>query len=147
MSTTEIDVRQIPPMHRHPTIFDQLDQADAGDVVRLVNDHNPKPLHYQLDAERPGQFDWTVVEDGPERWVVDIVSRVHRIDARPVIAAGREPFDDIMTTAAKVAPGEVLVVLAPFEPVPLEGVLAEQGFQYVADQINQTDWRVTFLRS
>jgi hypothetical protein len=40
----------------------------------------------------------------------------------------------------------VLVVYAPFEPVPLEGVLGEQGFRYVADQIDGGDWRVTFRR-
>ena len=42
--------------------------------------------------------------------------------------------------------GEVLVVYAPFEPVPLEGVLGEQGFDYVADQLESGDWRVTFRR-
>ena len=32
------------------------------------------------------------------------------------------------------------------KPVPLEGVLGEQGFRYVADQIDGGDWRVTFRR-
>jgi uncharacterized protein (DUF2249 family) len=68
------------------------------------------------------------------------------VDARPTLAAGGEPFAEIMEAAAQVADGEVLVVYAPFEPVPLEGVLAEQGFSYVADEIEHGDWRVTFRR-
>ena len=49
-------------------------------------------------------------------------------DARPVIAAGGEPFDDIMTAVAALGEDEELVVIAPFEPVPLEGVLSSRGF-------------------
>jgi hypothetical protein len=49
-------------------------------------------------------------------------------DARPVIAAGGEPFNDIMTTVAALDEDEELVVLAPFEPVPLGGVLSSRGF-------------------
>ena len=60
--------------------------------------------------------------------------------------AGGEPFAEIMAAAADVGDGEVLVVYAPFEPVPLEGVLAEQGFAYLADQLDGGDWRVTFRR-
>jgi uncharacterized protein (DUF2249 family) len=78
--------------------------------------------------------------------VVDITGRAHVVDARPVLAAGGEPFDQIMAAADRVREGEVLVVLAPFEPVPLEGVLAEQGFSFVADELEDGDWRVRFSR-
>jgi hypothetical protein len=65
---------------------------------------------------------------------------------RPIIAAGGEPFDTIMAAATSLADGEDLVVLAPFEPVPLEGVLGSQGFTYDAAYIGGGDWRVTFRR-
>jgi uncharacterized protein (DUF2249 family) len=70
----------------------------------------------------------------------------HVVDARPILAAGGEPFDQIMEAAARVRDGEQLVVYAPFEPVPLEGVLGEQGFTYVAEPLGDGDWRVTFQR-
>jgi uncharacterized protein (DUF2249 family) len=38
----------------------------------LVNDHDPKPLYYQLEAEHPKQFSWTYRERGPEVWQVEI---------------------------------------------------------------------------
>ena len=52
------------------------------------------------------------------------------VDARPIIAAGGEPFDTIMSVVAALGEREELIVLAPFEPVPLEGVLSSQGFSY-----------------
>jgi len=37
-----------------------------------VNDHDPKPLYYQLEAEYPKQFSWTYLESGPTVWRVEI---------------------------------------------------------------------------
>ncbi len=69
------------------------------------------------------------------------------VDARPMIAQGDEPFDTIMAAVSALEPQEDLVVLAPFEPVPLEGVLSSQGFSYQAAEIGGGDWQVTFTRS
>ena len=68
------------------------------------------------------------------------------VDARPIIAAGDEPFDTIMSAVASLAESEELVVLAPFEPVPLQGVLSSQGFSYEAVDLGAGDWQVTFRR-
>ena len=66
------------------------------------------------------------------------------LDVRPTLAAGEEPFDTIMETVASLAPGQALVLLAPFEPVPLEGVLSSQGFEYEAEPLEDGTWRVVF---
>lgn len=147
MTTDTLDVRPLPPPERHALIFSRLDALDPGDTLRLVNDHDPKPLRYQLEAERPNHFTWDYVAEGPDEWSVDITSRARIVDARPILADGGEPFDTIMNAADAVGEGDVLVVYAPFEPVPLEGVLGEQGFTYVADELEGGDWRVTFSRA
>lgn len=69
------------------------------------------------------------------------------VDARPIIAAGGEPFDTIMSAVAVLGEREELIVLAPFEPVPLEGVLSSQGFSYDAVDLGAGDWQVTFRRT
>lgn len=142
-----LDIRPLPPPQRHPTIFERIDLLAPGETLRLVNDHDPVPLRYQLDATRPGHFTWTPVESGPEQWAIDITSRARVVDARPTIAEGGEPFDMIMQAVDDLGDDEVLVVYAPFEPVPLEGVLGEQGFDYQADEMDDGDWRVTFTRT
>lgn len=67
-----IDVRQIPPAQRHPLIFNTFAALDVGEVFRLVNDHDPKPLFYQFKFELEGQFSWEYVESGPTVWQVNI---------------------------------------------------------------------------
>jgi uncharacterized protein (DUF2249 family) len=73
MPTTDektLDVRPIPPKDKHPTIFDTFDELAPGEAFVLVNDHDPKPLYYQFEAERPGEVDWEYLEEGPEVWHV-----------------------------------------------------------------------------
>lgn len=68
----EIDVRAIPPRDRHPMIFNMLDELPSGGLLQLTNDHDPKPLYYQIQATKPGQFGWEYIEEGPEVWKVHI---------------------------------------------------------------------------
>ncbi len=68
----EIDVRSLVPAQRHATIFRLVDGLSPGGAFVLVNDHDPKPLYYQLEAEYPKQFSWTYLERGPEVWRVEI---------------------------------------------------------------------------
>lgn len=68
------------------------------------------------------------------------------VDVRPMIADGVEPFPTLMASVEALADGEEFIVIAPFEPVPLEGVLSSQGFEYVAVELGGGDWQVTFRR-
>lgn len=70
----DLDVRTIVPRERHPMIFDRLEALQAGEVLRLINDHDPKPLRYQLMAEYPDEFAWEPEKQGPEEWII----RIHR---------------------------------------------------------------------
>ncbi|HEX5127857.1 MAG TPA: DUF2249 domain-containing protein [Rhodocyclaceae bacterium] len=67
-----IDVRVIAPKFRHPLIFGIFENLPPGQALVLTNDHDPKPLHYQFQAESSGQFSWDYLEQGPERWQVRI---------------------------------------------------------------------------
>jgi len=67
-----IDVREIIPRDRHPLIFQTFDALQEDEGFDLVNDHDPKSLYYQLLHERPDQFSWEYLEDGPEVWRVAI---------------------------------------------------------------------------
>ncbi len=70
-----LDVRDIAPRERHPKIFNTFDSLQAGEKMVLINDHDPKPLKYQLDAERTGQLDWEYILTGPEVWKVEILKK------------------------------------------------------------------------
>ena len=74
MPTTpiEIDVRVIAPREKHPAIFRTFDGLESGQSMVIVNDHDPRPLRYQLMAEKPDTFEWTYEAEGPEVWRVRI---------------------------------------------------------------------------
>ena len=82
---TTVDVRAIPPRQRHPTIFSAFDALFPGEALLLVNDHDPKPLFYQFQAESRGQFTWDYLEAGPQVWRV----RIGKADENAAQAAAR----------------------------------------------------------
>lgn len=67
-----LDVRPLPPPRRHPLIFETFERLQPGQALVLINDHDPRPLFYQFSVERPGQFTWEYLEQGPEVWRVRI---------------------------------------------------------------------------
>lgn len=67
-----LDVRVIPPREKHPTIFQTFDALAPGESFILLNDHDPRPLRYQFEAEHAGQFGWSYLEQGPAVWRVAI---------------------------------------------------------------------------
>lgn len=67
-----LDVRSIPPRFKHPTIMASYAGLQPGETFTIVNDHDPKPLHYQFQAEHPDAFTWEYQETGPEIWRVQI---------------------------------------------------------------------------
>ncbi len=68
----ELDVRRLAPAQRHAEIFAAYRALSPGNGFLLVNDHDPKPLQYQFEAEYTGQFTWDYLESGPKVWRVRI---------------------------------------------------------------------------
>lgn len=67
-----LDVTQIEPRLKHPTIFEKFDALSGGESFIIHNDHDPKPLYYQLIAERGQIFEWEYLTDGPAVWEIKI---------------------------------------------------------------------------
>lgn len=84
-----LDVRVIAPAQRHPLIFQRFAALAVGDGFTLLNDHDPKPLYYQLNLEYNGQLGWDYLEKGPEVWRV----RISRTPARSHASLPTRPAD------------------------------------------------------
>lgn len=65
-----LDVREIPPSHRHPIIFRLFDHLAVGSSIQLIADHDPRPLRYQFDAGYGDRCKWAYLEQGPDVWRV-----------------------------------------------------------------------------
>jgi len=51
MTDETLDLRDVPPPERHPKIMDRFEQLASGESLTLVNDHEPRPLFYEMRAE------------------------------------------------------------------------------------------------
>lgn len=67
-----LNVTLLEPRMKHPTIFKHFDELQPGGSFEILNDHDPKPLYYQMIGERGNVFSWTYLENGPQWWRVQI---------------------------------------------------------------------------
>lgn len=84
LDTTVLDVRELVPKERHSTIFKTYADLKPGEHFVLVNDHEPRPLLYQFQAEHDGEFNWWPLEQGPEVWRIKVEKREHADPKRTV---------------------------------------------------------------
>ena len=71
-----LNVTLLEPRQKHPTIFVRFDELKEGQSLTIHNDHDPKPLYYQLLGERGNIFIWEYLQQGPEWWFVRITKRI-----------------------------------------------------------------------
>ena len=74
-----LDIRKVAASERHPTVFGAFDDLPIGGHLVLTNDHDPKPLYYQLQTMREGAFSWSYLQEGRDVWQV----RISKIAAKP----------------------------------------------------------------
>lgn len=70
-----IDVTLIEPKLKHPTIFQVFDSLAGGESLTIHNDHDPKPVYYQMLGERGDVFTWQYLLEGPVYWDVRITKK------------------------------------------------------------------------
>jgi uncharacterized protein (DUF2249 family) len=69
----ELELRTLPHAERHQLIFKTYDALGGGQSFVIINDHDPKPLSYQMAAMHGDEaFSWEYLEEGPEAWKVRI---------------------------------------------------------------------------
>ena len=70
-----LDLRPMPPFERHKKIFQTWDELKANETLRIINDHDPKPLWYQFEVEYKDKYEWEYEQKGPQDWIVTIKKR------------------------------------------------------------------------
>lgn len=74
MSEYELDLRDVAPPKRHPTIMKAFEEMESGETLTLVNDHEPKPLYYQMkeEVESFNSDGYEVDKQGPNKFVAQL---------------------------------------------------------------------------
>ena len=121
-----LNVTLLEPKLKHPTIFVRFDELISGESLTLLNDHDPKPLYYELAAERGEIFTWEYLEQGPELWKVKITKKnkasLEKDDVNILDATLLNPGVKHATIFARfddLQPGEFLILHNDHDPIPL----------------------------
>jgi regulator of cell morphogenesis and NO signaling len=119
-----LNVTLIEPRLKHPTIFERFDELISGESLILHNDHDPKPLYYELSAERGDIFSWQYLEQGPETWKVKITKnkKTSEEDENILDATLLHPsvkHATIFNRFDSLKPGENFVLHNDHDPRPL----------------------------
>lgn len=70
-----LDLRPMPPFERHEKIFQIWDELKTSETLRIINDHDPRPLRYQFEVEYKDKYEWNYEQKGPIDWIVTIKKR------------------------------------------------------------------------
>lgn len=69
----EFDIRPYPPTERHEMFYQAFADIKPGEAFEFINDHDPKPLYYQMEAESKELFRWEYLLKGPDEWKVRVI--------------------------------------------------------------------------
>ncbi len=72
----EFDLRPFPPTERHEMFYKGFEDIKPGEAFEFINDHDPIPLYYQMEAESKDPFKWEYIVKGPEEWKVRVIKTI-----------------------------------------------------------------------
>lgn len=102
----------------------EAESSPAGGDNQAVPKSKPKPAYLQnLPAERLVNF-----------------------DVRAMLATGADPLKSIQQKVKALSPGQVLLIVNNFEPVPLIKLLEKQGFTTYTDFIDEDTIETYFYK-
>ena len=70
-----LDARAIESAERPARVFAAFDALAPSESFVLVTDHAPRCMLPRFQRERPGRFEWSPLEAGPEVWRTEIRKR------------------------------------------------------------------------
>ena len=119
-----LNVTTLEPRLKHSTIFAKFDELISGESLILHNDHDPKPLYYELSAKRGDIFEWEYQQKGPELWKIKItkIKDEKKEDESILDATLLHPtvkHQTIFNKFDSLEPGESFILHNDHDPRPL----------------------------
>jgi uncharacterized protein (DUF2249 family) len=165
-----VDLRGLSSRQRRAAVRRAWADLDEGCCALFLSDEDPLPLYHQFACENAGRFRWEYLPAEPGSWRVRIAkgmfahpgfvpaqdapsplapaaadpSHALTLDVRPLFARGETPCQLIDAAVARLAPGQALVLLVPFEPLPLLKKLSQAGFSSQSERLADGTWRIEF---
>jgi uncharacterized protein (DUF2249 family) len=77
---------------------------------------------------------------------VEGITNIVTLDVRPTIAAGADPFKEIMGAVKMLDDKDTLEIINVFEPIPLIGILKGKGYKTWTDKIGNDEYHTYFTK-
>lgn len=107
------------------------------------------PLGFEVDSSQTDTTEDAAPKSKPKPdYLRDIPQdRVINFDVRAMLAEGNDPLKSIQQKVKSLNPGEVLLIINNFEPVPLIKLLERQGFLSYVNFVDQDTIETYFYRT
>ncbi len=155
------DVRTIPCRIKHGQIVQRWLDLPVGGAFVLVNDHDPIPLRYQIEAEFPDAVSWEYLRRGPDEFRIRIAKRAavtasarapspdggcgaRDLDVRGLKAP--EPLVRVLDALESLPAGATLRARTDREPCQLFDEATRRGFRYECNEQPDGSWITALAR-
>ena len=55
-TTYTVDMIALPHEEKHQKLFGTINALKPGETLKIINDHDPKPLQFRLEAIQKGEL-------------------------------------------------------------------------------------------
>lgn len=98
LGETVVDVPSIMDHHtKHETIFKVFNNTNPGESFIIHNDHDPKPVFFQLQQMNGDIFTWDYLEEGPQYWDI-------RVTLKPIAKASNNTGKEVVIDVPSIEP-------------------------------------------
>ncbi|MBI5661525.1 MAG: DUF2249 domain-containing protein [Ignavibacterium album] len=118
--------------------------VDPNELLNELNKSIGKDFNMS-DLISKDEISETLFNEIPDALQKISEDKIIKLDVRPILDQGRDPFNDIMSKVKELKEEEVLLLINSFEPVPLYSVLGNKGFEHWTEKEGNV-YKVYFFR-
>ncbi|MCB9247762.1 MAG: DUF2249 domain-containing protein [Ignavibacteriales bacterium] len=100
----------------------------------------------KMETQMNIETEKTIINDKPEILLNIDKEKIKKLDVRPIIDSGKDPFLDIMSYIKDLNDDEIFFLINSFEPIPLYSVLSKKGFDHFTEK-KENVFEIYFFKS
>ncbi|MBF0610837.1 MAG: DUF2249 domain-containing protein [Magnetococcales bacterium] len=138
--------------HRKDRTLEQLATSQGLDLYKLLFDLNQLegrlhqflpclPMQERIRLTGPTPADRESFQGLMQQWQTIPADKQVKIDTRPLLDQGIDPFNQIQASLASLPSQGMILLIIPFQPLPLYQVLAGLGYGYQA-AYGEDNWHI-----
>lgn len=121
------------------------DAAKIGDVG--VDEFLQKLADIGMEVTYSEKMPESITAETPTKAFEILPEKLVKLDVRPTINSGADPFSEIMAVIKTLQGGQILKIINVFEPIPLMNVLEKKGFESFTEKVESNEFHTYFKKT